>query len=352
MSSPNQRTASLTQQIAAESVQRLGAIHIGHHDDLALLVLTTLAGGHAILEEMPGSGKTVLTRNYAHLCGLDYGRIQGVADLLPGDITGISVYLPDTHAFQFRPGPVFHRFIHLDELNRIPEKAQSALLEALQEGQVTNDGVAYPLPRPYRAVATQNPAEIAGTFPLSLALADRFMTQISFAKLTRDEKLALLALRSRKDAAPRPAASVAPGTAENGLHPSITIGAPLPTWDWEQVRAEIAATDVDRANEGYMADLVIATENHPALKGGVSNRALGDLLIMSQAWARFMGSGYVRPDDVQKVFPYVMGHRYVFRSRAALRQQAIAAVNEQIINELVAPPGSTYSALAVGQGRR
>ncbi len=262
---------------------------VGEVQPLRLLVVAVLADGHALIEDVPGVGKTLLARAFARALGLEFSRVQGTPDLLPGDITGSSVY--EGGSFRFIPGPIFTNVLLVDEINRATPRTQAALLEAMQEHQVSADGESRPLPDPFLVLATENPIELEGTFALPEAELDRFLVRISLGYPTREAELAI-AQRHRSSAEPL---DTVPVVLDPGRIKRLR----------DVVREQTCAPEV----LAYLVDLVRATRDHPDLRLGASPRSTVALYRASQAWAFLDGRRFVMPEDVRAVAPSVLGHR-------------------------------------------
>ncbi|HEJ1731971.1 AAA family ATPase [Pseudomonas aeruginosa] len=265
-------------------------ILLGKDRQVRLALACLLARGHLLIEDLPGMGKTTLSHALARVLGLSFQRIQFTSDLLPGDILGTSVFDKDSGQFVFHPGPIFAELVLADEINRATPKSQSALLEAMEEGQVTIEGATRPLPEPFFVIATQNPASQGGTFSLPESQLDRFLMRLSLGYPGRAAERSLLLGEARRDLLPR-------------LEPLLDYAA-LAAFQAEvpKVRASDALVD-------YVLRLVEATRTQPAFALGLSPRGSLALLAAARAWALLAGRDYVIPEDVQAVLPAVAGHR-------------------------------------------
>lgn len=279
----------------------------------ALIVL--FAGGHLLIEDVPGVGKTLLAKALARAMDAQVRRIQFTPDLLPSDLTGVSVYNPQERSFEFRPGAVFANVVIGDEINRASPKTQSALLECMEERQVTVDGVTYPLEPPFIVVATQNPAEMEGTYPLPEAQRDRFMARVSMGYPDAAAELAILDHHGAGDPLEdlEPVATAEEVAKLTGL-----------------VRTVYVADEVRR----YVVDVVRATRHHPDLALGASPRASLHLLLASRAAAVFDGRDFVLPDDVAGLAQPVLAHRLLLSAEAQLADRQASTVVEQVLAEV------------------
>jgi len=277
---------------------------VGQDAAVTGLIIALLSGGHVLLEGVPGVAKTLLVRTMAAALDLRTGRIQFTPDLMPGDITGSVVYDARTAEFTFRPGPVFTNLLLADEINRTPPKTQSALLEAMQERQVTVDGAARPLPAPFVVAATQNPVEFEGTYPLPEAQLDRFLLKLTMPLPARDDEIGVLS-RHAAGFDPRDLAAA-------GITP--VAGAA------ELAAARQAVQGVTSGPEvlGYVVDLCRATRATPAVRLGVSPRGATALLAAARSWAWLAGRDYVTPDDVKTLARPALRHRLQLRPEAEL----------------------------------
>ena len=276
--------------MARAIVDNVASVVLGKRDEIVLVTAGLLAGGHVLLEDVPGVGKTLLAKSLAASVGGTAGRIQGTADLMPADITGVTVYDRGRGEWEFHAGPVFHNVVLVDEINRATPRAQSALLEAMAEGQVTVDGTAHPLPDPFFVIATQNPYGDVGTFPLVEGQSDRFALVVTLGLPGREAERAVL----RGDGGP---------SALDRLKPVV---------DGREVTAAIAEVDgahVAPTVADYVLDVVEATRSHPDLDHGASPRAARTLLQVAKAYAVVAGRDFVAPDDVKAVAVSVLAHR-------------------------------------------
>lgn len=304
MSPPELKTLHRTLAAANEII-------LGKERPIRLAFACLLARGHLLIEDMPGVGKTTLSHVIAQLLGLNYQRIQFTSDLLPADILGVSVYQRESGDFRFHPGPVFAQLVLADEINRATPKAQSALLEAMEERQVTIEGETRPLPAPFFVIATQNPAHQIGTFPLPESQLDRFLMRLELGYPDRASERALLAGNDRR-------AMVA------ALKPCV---APEELLQWQDIASRIhaAAALID-----YIQAIADYTRHSPELEGGLSPRATLGLLAAARAWAMLEARDHVLPEDVQAVLPAICGHRLRNRNGALpaheLARQLVEAV--------------------------
>ncbi|WP_349616854.1 AAA family ATPase [Azotobacter salinestris] len=296
-------------------LQSIDRVLLGKEMQVRLALTCLLARGHLLLEDLPGMGKTTLSHALARVLGLSFQRIQFTADLLPGDILGTSVFDRESSQFVFHPGPIFAELILADEINRATPKSQSALLEAMEEGQVTIEGATRPLPSPFFVIATQNPVTQGGTFALPESQLDRFLMRLSLGYPARAAEKALLLAGSGRQRLPE-------------LEPVLDHAA------LAAIQAEIPQVRVSEALVDYVLRLVEATRSQPQFAWGLSPRGSLALLAAARAWAYLAGRDYVIPEDVQAVLPAVAGHR--LRERADPAGQGGGALVQWLLREVAA----------------
>ena len=300
------------EDFAARVTANVQRVIVGGGPALELLMVALLVEGHVLIEDVPGTGKTMLARAIATSIAGKFQRLQCTPDLLPNDVTGVSVFNQAEGRFEFRPGPIFVNILLADEINRATPRTQSALLEAMQERQVTVDGTTYPLERPFLVLATQNPVEYEGTFPLPEAQLDRFLMRISLGYPSPDDEVAILRRLARE-------------------HPIDSLSAVADGDELGTARQRIWDVHVDTTLEGYIARLAKATREHPDLILGASPRASLALYKASQALAAIRGRDHVLPDDIQYLAPHVITHRLVTAPGAELRNRTAAGTLEGIV---------------------
>lgn len=312
------------QQFAEQLIAHVEQVIIGKRPAIELVTVALLCEGHVLLEDVPGTGKTMLGRALAVSLGGSFKRLQCTPDLLPNDVTGVSVFNQGQAEFEFRPGPVFVNILLADEINRATPRTQSALLEAMQEQQVTVDGVTRPLPRPFLVLATQNPIEYEGTFPLPEAQLDRFLMRLPLGYPSpADERQILLNLRRE-----HPITSLQPIRFELDGGSLSGVEALL------RLQRQVWEVHVDSSLEDYLLRLVSATRQHPELALGASPRASLALLRAAQALAAVRGRDHVLPDDLKYLAPVVLPHRLIARPEAELRGRNAGLILEDILDSL------------------
>ena len=300
---------------------------VGKRRSLTLVLAGILAGGHVLLEDFPGLGKTLAARSLAQTLGLDFRRLQFTPDLLPSDVTGSFVYDQKAGEFEFRAGPLFAGLLLADEINRTPPKTQSALLEAMQERQVTVEGRTFVLPEPFHVIATANPIEYEGTYPLPEAQLDRFLLRVGFGYPERDEELDVL---RRRMARQRESAELAPVLDAAGLL---------------RVQRAIERVVVEDTVAGYCVDLAAATRQRQQVLVGASPRGALALLLVSRALAVLRGRDYVTPEDVKAVGVAVLAHRITLKPEMWLRRVSAEDVVREVLGEVPAPPTAVRAAV-------
>lgn len=292
--------------------QNISTVIVGKDPAIELLMVALLSEGHVLIEDVPGVGKTMLARSLAISLGGKFKRLQCTPDLLPNDITGVSIFNQANQNFEFRPGPLFVNVLLADEINRATPRTQSALLEAMQENQVTMDGVTYPLPRPFIVLATQNPVEYEGTFPLPEAQLDRFLIKVDLGYPTQlEEKEILKRLKGR--------------------HPIESLSSIAHPDEIQALTSVISAVNVDETVLDYMIKVVDKTRHHPEILLGGSPRATLSLSKACRALAAVRGRDYVLPDDVKYLAVPVLSHRLMLKPKAELQ----GITSERLIHQII-----------------
>ncbi|HEV3273771.1 MAG TPA: MoxR family ATPase [Candidatus Dormibacteraeota bacterium] len=300
------------QAMARRLQESLGTVIVGKEAEIELCIVGLLCRGHLLIEDVPGTGKTLLAKALARSSGCTFERVQFTPDLLPGDVTGVSVYNPQAQTFEFRKGPIFAQVLLADEINRATPKTQSALLEAMEEWQVTVDGTTHHLPDPFMVLATQNPIELGGTFPLPEAQVDRFLLKLRLGYLSSEKEVAML---DRFQS----------GSPLNALEP-VTNAAEIKA-------AQEVCRDIycDAALKEYCVRVVRRTREHRDVSLGSSPRGTLGLLHAGQARAALAGRAFVLPDDIKEIATNVLEHRVMLRPNAELRGLTAAAVLEEVL---------------------
>jgi MoxR-like ATPase len=305
-------------EVAGEIRRNIQAVIVGKDTVINRALAAVLCEGHILLEDVPGIGKTTLARALAASLGCTFQRIQFTPDLLPSDVTGINWFNQKNQAFEYRPGPVMSQIVLADEINRATPRTQSALLEAMQERQVTVDGVSRAVPRPFLVLATQNPVELEGTFPLPEAQLDRFLMRLVIGYPSEPEENDILVRFRQQD-------------------PLETLGAvttPEEIIELQNLRREVRVEDSVRR---YAVAVARETRRNPEVDLGASPRATLGLFMMSQAWAALHGREYVIPDDVKGMAPHVLTHRLMISPQAQLRGREVADLVEDIVAAVPVP---------------
>jgi MoxR-like ATPase len=300
------------QAMARRLQESLGTVIVGKGAEIELCIVGLLCRGHLLIEDVPGTGKTLLAKALARSSGCSFERVQFTPDLLPGDVTGVSVYNPQAQTFEFRRGPIFAQVLLADEINRATPKTQSALLEAMEEWQVTVDGTSHQLPDPFMVLATQNPIELGGTFPLPEAQVDRFLLKLKLGYLPADQEVAML----------------------DRFQSGSPLGALEAVTDAVEIKAAQAVCReiyCDATLKDYCVRIVRRTREHRDVSLGSSPRGTLGLLHAGQARAALAGRDYVLPDDIKDIAPNVLEHRVMLRPNAELRGLTSAAVLEEVL---------------------
>ena len=300
----------LRQSLVA-AVNQINTLVLGKPREVRLAFTTLLAGGHLLIEDLPGLGKTTLARAMAATLALDFQRMQFTSDLLPSDIIGVSIFDPTAREFRFHPGPVFAQLLLADEINRAPPRTQSALLEAMAEQQVTVDGVCHALPHPFFVMATQNPADLAGTFPLPDSQLDRFLLRLQLGYPGADAEREMLAGADRRDMISR-------------VMPQLTGE------DLTALRASVASVHTSEALIAYVQGLLAESRRHKGVRVGLSPRAGLALLQGARAHALIAGRAHALPEDVQALFVEVAAHRLVPEAEASSRDALAASILKSV----------------------
>ena len=309
-------------QDLAAAVQRVinnvEKVIVGKAESVAFSLIAVICNGHVLIEDVPGVGKTVLTKAIARSIGCSFKRIQFTPDLLPSDVTGVSIYNQKTGNFEFRPGPIMSQVVLADEINRATPKTQSALLEAMEENQITIDGVTYRLPEPFMVMATQNPIEYEGTFPLPEAQLDRFMMNIKLGYPKLSDEMDIL-------------------DTHQFHHPLDDLEQIMVAEDLVVIQKQIRSIHVDPSIREYIVAIANATRNHNNIYLGSSPRGSLSLYRASQALAAIRGRGYVIPDDVKLLTKPTLAHRIIVTPAARVRAITSTVVLDEILQSVPVP---------------
>ena len=309
-------------QDLATAVQRVVGnverVIVGKADSVAFSLIAVICRGHILIEDVPGVGKTVLTKAIARSIGCSFKRIQFTPDLLPSDVTGVSIYNQKTGNFEFRPGPVMAQIVLADEINRATPKTQSALLEAMEEGQMTVDGNTYHLPVPFMVMATQNPIEYEGTFPLPEAQLDRFMMNISLGYPKATDEINILDSHQHR-------------------HPLEDLAQIMTAEELVAIQQQVRNIHVDPSIREYIVAIANATRNHQNIYLGVSPRGSLALFRTAQALAAMRGRGYVIPDDIKLLAKPTLAHRIIVTPAARVRAITSTMILDEILQSVPVP---------------
>ncbi|MGE3798081.1 MAG: AAA family ATPase [Thermomicrobiales bacterium] len=315
------------QQLAGQIAQNVERVIVGKRMEVDLILVALLSRGHVLIEDVPGVGKTVLAKAVARSVGASFKRIQFTPDLLPSDITGVSIFNAQSARFEFRPGPVVAQMVLADEINRATPKTQSALLEAMEEGQVTVDGVTHFLPEPFIVLATENPIDYEGTFPLPEAQLDRFLLRVAIGYPGRENEVEMLVRQHR-------------------IHPLDELSQVIDATDLIDAQTTVRSIHVSPLVAEYIVSLSESTRRHPDVLLGASPRGSLALYNASRARAAMAGRQFVTPDDVKALAPYTLSHRIIQTPVARLRGVTGADVVRHILASTAVPGGQPRSAAA------
>ena len=308
----------VVQQVARQATENVERVIVGKQREVLLVLVSVLCRGHVLLEDVPGVGKTVLAKAVARTLGLGFKRIQFTPDLLPSDVTGVNIFNQGTSRFEFRPGPIISQLVLADEINRATPKTQAALLEAMEEGQVTVDGESHPLPDPFIVLATENPIEYEGTFPLPEAQLDRFLIRLSLGYPGRAGELELL-------------------ERQHHGHPLQDLGQAVAFDDLIAAQRAVREVHVAESISEYIVSLTEATRHHEAVYLGASPRGSLALYNTSRAWAAIKGRDYVIPDDVKALAEATLAHRVIVNPAARVQQVDSRSVIAEILSRVPVP---------------
>ncbi len=311
-------TSGSVSQAAANIKDNIERVLVGKGGVIELTLAAVLSSGHILIEDVPGIGKTTLARTLASSLDCTFQRIQFTPDLMPSDITGINYYNQKSGEFEFRPGPIIAQIVLADEINRATPRTQSALLEAMAERQLTVDDITITLPVPFLVIATQNPIELEGTFPLPEAQLDRFMLRLRLGYPTEDEEEAMLTRFQTAD-------------------PLNDLAAVVGASEITELQETVRQVHLDPVLRNYLVQLVQATRTHADVELGASPRATLGLYRCSQALAAIRGRDYVTPDDLKTLAPLALSHRMILRSQARLRERTPESVIDEILAQIQVP---------------
>ena len=300
------------------AIDEIEKVIVGKRTEIVLLLTAMLSGSHVLIEDVPGTGKTSLAATVSKVTGLDFNRAQFTPDVMASDITGFNIYNRGKEEFEFRKGLVMCNLLLADEVNRASPKTQSALLEAMEEGKVTVDGVTYQIPEPFMVIATQNPAGYVGTYPLPEAQLDRFAIKLSMGYPSAAEEIGII--KARRGENPL-----------NKVKPILTVD------ELNEACREVANIHIDDEVYTYIVNLIVATRKHKKLLLGASPRASVALMRLAQAYAYIKGRGYVLPDDVAGLFKFTVGHRLILKQEAKLERLTADEILTDILRTTEVP---------------
>jgi len=309
-----------TQPFCSTLTKNLEKVIVGKRESVELIIVGLLCQGHVLIEDVPGVGKTVLARSLAKSLGCSFNRLQFTPDMLPSDVTGVSIYDQKKGLFEFRPGPIFSQVVLVDEINRATPKTQAALLEAMEERQVTVDGKTYPLPNPFMVLATQNPIEYEGTFPLPEAQLDRFLLRVRLGYPNTNDEIEILDRQQLQ-------------------HPIDTLKHVIEVTELLRVMQEIKKIFVSISIKRYLVDLINRTRQNNDIYLGASPRGSLALFRTSQVTAAMAGRNYVLPDDIKKLAVPVLAHRVIVGTEARLKELSAEKIVKEILEKTPVPGG-------------
>lgn len=308
----------IVQSVADRVINNVQKVIIGKQSEVRLTLLALLCEGHLLIEDVPGVGKTMLARSIARSIGCTFRRIQFTPDMLPSDVTGVSIYNQKTQEFEFRSGPIFAQIVLTDEINRATPKTQSALLEAMEERQVTVDGITHEVARPFMVLATQNPIEYEGTFPLPEAQVDRFMMRIHLGYPLKNHEIDML-------------------TRQSDHHPIQDVDQVVTVEELVEAQRAVRTIYVDNLVKEYIVDLVNTTRDHPDIYLGASPRGSLALFATARAWAAMDGRDFVVPDDVKLLAESTLAHRLIVSPSARIKNVTARQIIEDALRHTPVP---------------